>query len=320
MPELPEVECVRRSLERLAVGARVAGVDVRRTDIIARATTTPTAGRARVRPLGGSARRIPHAELLEGCVITALLRRGKQLALVGERDGERRALMVHLGMTGGFIHAPRGAPLPENDHVHVVWRLACPASAPEWTLRVGFRDPRRFGGLTTFPGVEALLEHWSHIGPDALKVTGRQLAAGAGESRRAIKAVLLDQRALAGVGNIYADEALFGAGIDPRTRAGDLDASALDLLAASVRSVLAEAVRAGGSTVRSYADADGAKGTAQQAHRVYGRAGRSCVRCGAHLAGGRVSQRATVWCPVCQPLARRRGPRSRLSTGSGGAS
>jgi len=317
MPELPEVECVRRSLERLARGARIVGVDVQRADVIARASVDAPAGRARSRRGAGPQARIPHAELLVGYTVKSVLRRGKQLAIVGEDAHARRCvLMAHLGMTGHFIHAPRDKALPDSDHVHVVWRLARPSSAERWTHRLAFRDPRRFGGLTTFPSVAALEEHWSQIGPDALAVGPDDLASAASGSRRAIKAVLLDQRAVAGVGNIYADEALFDGGIDPRTPASALNDAALERLSASIRRVLADAVAAGGSTIRSYSDADGTRGTAQHAHRVYGRAGAPCIRCSGPLASARVGQRATVWCPTCQPRLTARGKirPGRLST------
>jgi formamidopyrimidine-DNA glycosylase len=284
----------------LTLKARVIGVEVRRADVIARASVHDPAGRARTRRVAGAAR-IPHAELLVGSVVTRVLRRGKQLAIVGEgADGHERVLMAHLGMTGHFIHAPREKPLPQTDHVHVVWRIAR-AGSKDWTHRLAFRDPRRFGGLTTFPSVAALEEHWSHIGPDALALKADDLAAAARGSRRAIKALLLDQRAVAGVGNIYADEALFDSGIDPRTHADVLPDDAIVRLSASIRRVLASAIAAGGSTIRDYTDADGAEGSAQNAHLVYGRAGEPCVRCGGALSSGRVSQRATVWCPTCQP-------------------
>lgn len=305
MPELPEVECVRRSLERVALRARVVDVDVRRGDIIARANVDLPAGRARTRRKPGAAVRIPKAELLVGSVITRVLRRGKQLAVVGMHDGRERVVMAHLGMTGHFLHARRDTHLSHADHVHVVWHIARPASAERWTHTLAFRDPRRFGGLTTFASVAALEEHWSHIGPDALTVKAADLAGAALGARRAIKAVLLDQRAVAGVGNIYADEALFDSGIDPHTHAADLTAAHIGRLAASIRRVLADAVGAGGSTIRDYADADGAEGSAQNHHRVYGRAGEACVRCGRPLASGRVSQRTTVWCPHCQPPLKR---------------
>ncbi len=316
MPELPEVECVRRSLERLVLGARIVGVDVRRSDIIARAGADAPTGRARARRKAGASARIPRAELLVGSVVTAVLRHGKQLALIGDAHGVPHVLMGHLGMTGHFIHARRTEALSETDHVHVVWRLAVPASAPDWTHRLAFRDPRRFGGLTTFPSASALEEHWSHIGPDALTITPDALAAAAGASSRAIKALLLDQQAIAGVGNIYADEALFDSRIRPTTPARALDAPALTRLAAAIRSILANAIDAGGSTVRSYTDADGARGAAQNSHRVYGRAGEACVTCGGVLASGQVAQRTTVWCPTCQPAVpvRRARTRGRLST------
>ena len=126
---------------------------------------------------------------------------------------------------------------------------------------------------------------------------------------RAIKALLLDQSVLAGVGNIYADEALFEAGISPRQSSRSVSQPALERMAAALRAILAEAISRGGSTLRDYQDADGNSGTATLTHRVYGRGGLPCVRCGRCLAEDEVAQRTTVWCRQCQ-----RGPNKHAST------
>jgi formamidopyrimidine-DNA glycosylase len=138
------------------------------------------------------------------------------------------------------------------------------------------------------------------LGPDALEVSGERLFERTRGSARAIKAGLLDQRVLAGVGNIYADESLFLAGIAPRRRAERLSREQCERLAACVRGVLAVAIEAGGSTLRDYVDADGRAGASQFAHRVYGRGGQACVACGRVLRSAVVGQRTTVWCGGCQ--------------------
>lgn len=282
MPELPEVENVRRSLTPL-LGGLVAGVRSARHDFAFRGATLDPA-----RP----------RDLLAGARIADLHRHGKQLAIVGD-DG--RAIAIHLGMTGQLLWLPgarEGSPALPSDHVHVRWSIRA-ANGPGVLV---FRDPRRFGGAWAFPSFDALRRHrWNALGPDALLVTPRALLEAARGSARSIKALLLDQGVLAGVGNIYADEALFRARIEPRRRAGGVRPEEGRRLARAIRAVLRAAVDLGGSTLRDYRDADGNAGGFQRMHRVYGRGGLGCAVCGQTLREGRVAGRTTVWCPVCQP-------------------
>lgn len=278
MPELPEVESVRRTAERALVGRTVIGVRLRRRDIVE-----------------GDAR---NAALLQGARIVEVRRLGKQLAIVGD-DG--RVLGVHLGMTGQLLWVAHGRRASRTDHVHAEWRLGGdgPGSTPGG--RALFRDPRRFGGLWTFESVEALHERrWRLLGPDAAAVGGEDLRRALGASARAVKAGLLDQRAVAGIGNIYADEALFAAGVHPLRRCDSLTAAEWDRLALEVRRVLGEAIEAGGSTLRDYRDATGEAGSFQTRHVVYGRAGEPCTVCGRTLERLSVAQRTTVACRGCQ--------------------
>ncbi|MBL8763482.1 MAG: bifunctional DNA-formamidopyrimidine glycosylase/DNA-(apurinic or apyrimidinic site) lyase [Phycisphaerae bacterium] len=274
MPELPEVERVVRSLRPHALGAVVHAVRLLRRDIC-EGPSTP-------------------ADLLEGDSIAAVSRRGKLMSIHG-RSG--RVLCVHLGMTGQLT-IRNEAPDPRREtHVHAVWTLAR-ARVVRWLV---FRDPRRFGGLWTFPSAERFVaERLGELGPDALETTAARLSDRLRGSRRAVKAALLDQSVLAGVGNIYADEALFEARIRPTRPAARLRAPEFDALARSVRAVLARAIEAGGSTLRDYLDADGKPGGAARLHRVYGRAGQPCVACAGALKSATVAQRTTVWCPRCQ--------------------
>ena len=277
MPELPEVETVRRALLPLLVGRRVARVELRREDVVVGSRT-------------GEA-------LLEGATIRGIERRGKQMAIVGEARGVRRVLVVHLGMTGQLVHHARAEALSSTTHVHALWTVERGARGGGVLM---FRDPRRFGGLWTLEGEEALRLRWALLGPDGLGVEAETLRERAGASRRSIKAALLDQWVVAGVGNIYADEALFLAGIRPRRMCARLSVREWMVLAGAVREVLARAIEHGGSTVRDYVGGTGEPGRAQLIHAVYGRAGEGCVRCGGVLRGGVVAQRTTVWCPVCQ--------------------
>lgn len=273
MPELPEVESLRLSLLPL-VGRRIASVRLHRADIVT--------------SHDGSTIRPRH--LLAGATVTELRRRGKQLAILA---GDGRVLIVHLGMSGQLFLVPAGGRLSKADHIHSTWSL-------DGRDRLFFRDPRRFGGLWTLPTLDALNERWSALGPDALEVSGPILAAAAQTSQRAIKALLLDQTVLAGVGNIYADESLFLSGIRPGRRSDRLSLPELDILAKAVRTVLRGAIRAGGSTLRDYANASGEAGTAQQSHAVYGLAATPCAVCGTILVGSVIAQRTTVHCPQCQ--------------------
>ncbi len=236
--------------------------------------------------------------LLDGARVRALHRLGKQLAIEAE-DG--RVLVVQLGMSGQLrVEGPAYPPSPPT-HRHVEWRVerrGTPAS------RLLLRDPRRFGGVHAAASMRALQGGaWSALGPDALSVGARALR-HALAGRRAVKAVLLDQGAIAGVGNIYADEALFRARIHPATPAARVPRERMAPLAAALRTVLRAAVTAGGSSLRDYLSADGACGTAQLRHAVYGRAGEACRRCGSLLVGARLAGRTTVHCPSCQPPVR----------------
>jgi formamidopyrimidine-DNA glycosylase len=167
-----------------------------------------------------------------------------------------------------------------------------------------FADPRRFGGLAGLDSPHALEDRWATLGPDALTTPLDDLAEALitelGRANRAVKAALLDQRIIAGVGNIYADEALFAARIHPRKLARRLSPDRVRLLAAHIREILTRAVDAGGSTLRDYVNADGNRGQAQTLHQVYGRAGQPCPACGLSLQTGQIGQRTTVWCRACQ--------------------
>jgi len=288
MPELPEVERLRRSLVPHLVGRTVASAVLLRRDVCEGFRSSRDGGVVRVRC--GS------RHLLMGGTIVELRRHGKQMAIVTD-DG--RALCVHLGMSGQVLWQA-GTPGEHRTHVHAEWKVRLQDNGPGLG-RLLFRDPRRFGGLWAYDTVQALEAHrWSRLGPDALEVTGEQLRDALRGTPRTIKAALLDQRVTAGVGNIYADEALFIAGLRPRRRAGLLGAADLTRLADAVRGVLARSIQTGGSTLRDYVDANGEAGHSQLEHAVYGRGGLACLECGKALRRGCVAQRTTVWCSGCQ--------------------
>ncbi|MFP4004324.1 MAG: bifunctional DNA-formamidopyrimidine glycosylase/DNA-(apurinic or apyrimidinic site) lyase [Alphaproteobacteria bacterium] len=280
MPELPEVETVRRGLAPHLEGRRLARVELRRADL-----------------------RIPFppdfVQSLTGRRIGRLGRRAKYL--VAELD-TGRALIMHLGMSGRFaVQAHGGAPpgtpgSGTGPHDHVVLET-------EAGVRLVYTDHRRFGLMTLADeaGAHPLLRHLG-LEPLGGALTGPALAAALEGRRSPIKAALLDQRIVAGIGNIYACEALYRARLSPRRLSGTVRGSRAERLARALREVLSEAVEAGGSSVRDYAGAGGEPGYFQHAFSVYGRAGAECGRaaCGATITRIVQGNRSTFLCPACQ--------------------
>ena len=275
MPELPEVETVRARLEPVLTGRRFD-----RVEILDPRVTRPFE---------------PHevAAELAGEVVDAVERRGKYLVC---RFRTGRVLLIHLRMTGTLRHVREGA--PEHDpHLRVVVRLDDGSD-------VIYRDVRRFGTwLLLEPGEEqAYLGQRLGEEPLSRAFTPASLAARLDRRRAPVKAALLDQRAAAGMGNIYADEALWRAQIHPLRAAGDLDEQEVKRLHKAVREALKAGIARQGTTLRDYRTPDGAEGRMQTALRVYGREGEPCYRCGAQIGKTRAGGRGTWYCPSCQPL------------------
>ncbi len=275
MPELPEVETVRTRLEPVLVGRRFDRVEIRDPRV-----TRPTEPRE-------------VAVELEGETVAAVGRRGKYLVV---RFESGRVLLIHLRMTGTMRHESGGA--PEHDpHLRVVVTLDDGSD-------VSYRDVRRFGTwLLLEPGEEtAYLAERLGEEPLSRGFTPASLAARFDRRRAPVKAALLDQRAAAGMGNIYADEALWRAKIHPLRPAGDLDEQELKRLHKAVREALRAGIARQGTTLRDYRTPDGEEGRMQAALRVYGREGEPCYRCGAQIGKTRAAGRGTWYCPNCQPL------------------
>jgi formamidopyrimidine-DNA glycosylase len=270
MPELPEVETTRRGLEPLMVGQRIRSAVVRE-----RRMRLPV-------PRG-----LP--QLLAGATVRSLGRRGKYLLV----DCGTGALIVHLGMSGRLWVVRDGAPPAAHDHFDLI--------LDNGTV-VRLRDPRRFGLVLWQRGDPLAHPLLAGIGPEPLSADfdGAALHAVTRGRSAPIKHVLMDSRAVAGVGNIYASEALFRAGIRPGTRAGRLSRERCALLVAKVRETLELAINAGGSSLRDYVQSDGLAGNYQNQFLVYDRAGEPCRRCGAKIRGIRQGQRSTDYCPRCQ--------------------
>ena len=276
MPELPEVETVRRSIEPTLTGAMVRSVRLLRADIVRAGTVSSNA-----------------RELLAGDTIESLTRLGKQLAI---RGSSGNVLVVQLGMTGALLLQPNQS-APPATHVHCIWEL----QSPRGNAQLLFHDPRRFGGLSCFPSFAELQRtKWAELGPDALTVSAGDLTQALARTRRALKAALLDQSVLAGVGNIYADEALFRARLHPRKLAHRITPPDVARLAEAIRFVLNQSLDARGSTLRDYRDGSGTPGGNQHLLKAYGRAGQPCERCLTPLRETLVAQRTTVHCPTCQ--------------------
>lgn len=272
MPELPEVETVRSGLTTLLGStARIDRVELRRDDLRA--------------PIPSS---LP--ERLRGQPILAVRRRAKYLLW----DTPAATLLCHLGMTGTWRLAATG---DERDHDHCVIHLTD-------GRRLVFRDPRRFGLLDVIePGHDASHPRLRALGPeplDATTFTGAALHVATRGRRSALKAMIMDQAVVVGVGNIYAAEALFRAGLRPTLAAGRLTRSGAERLVEAIRTVLTAAIAAGGSTISDFRQAGGDGGYFQHDFRVYGRAGSPCVVCAAVLRHAVVAGRSTVWCPRCQ--------------------
>ncbi len=269
MPELPEVETTRRGLAPFVVGRSIAAIHVREPRL-----RWPVA-----RDLGAK---------LRGQRIDDLGRRGKYLLF----DTAAGTLLWHLGMSGSLRYLPEPDEPGAHDHIDVRF-------AGGGCLR--FNDPRRFGSvhLTSSPLRHPLLES---LGPEPLshEFTGEYLSRAARGRSVAIKQLLMNGRVVVGVGNIYANEALFRAGIRPTRPAGRIARARFESLAAAIREVLADALEDGGTTLRNFVGGDGRPGYFRGSLQVYERDGAPCLRCGRPIVRRVIGQRATYFCPSCQ--------------------
>jgi len=271
MPELPEVETIARGLSPLLAGRRVTSLDVLDS---------------RVFPGDAAAFRREFA----GRLITGVSRRAK-LCLV-EVEGERH-IAFHLKMTGRLLVPDPGMEPPR--HLRVRMEL-------DDGRALHFADMRRFGLCLGFgPGELLEWDFFRRLGPEPLDMSGAEFRRAMAGRQGRVKTLLLNQEVIAGIGNIYADEALFKARINPLTRADALTPKNLDRLLGAIQDVLKRAISAGGSTIRDYRTAEGVAGSFQWSFKVYGRAGLPCPVCGGRLAAAKVGGRTSTFCPRCQP-------------------
>jgi len=276
MPELPEVEVCRRGLQPELEGALIEGVVIRAPKL---------------------RHEIPRAlsELLPGCRILAVRRRGKYLLVDCRREGVEGSLIIHLGMSGHLRFVPRGEPPAKHDHFDLVLAGQC--------LRLA--DPRRFGVVLWQPGppgAAALhpLLATQGIEPLSDDFTVNWIFSSFSKRSGPIKPTLMDSHLVVGIGNIYASESLFRAGISPLRAANRISRARYALLVAAIRETLSDAIAAGGSSIRDYVHSDGSAGWFQIQAGVYGRAGQPCVRCGGVVRQIRQAGRSTYYCARCQ--------------------
>jgi formamidopyrimidine-DNA glycosylase len=274
MPELPEVESVRRQLEPVLVGRRFERVSIDDPRL--------------VRPYEPA----EVAAELEGERVAALERRGKYLIV---RFESGRVLLIHLRMTGSLLCVRNGS-LPDDPHRRAVVTLDDGSD-------VAYRDVRRFGTWLLLEPGEAEPYLVARVGDEPLDAlfTAARLGERLAGRRTSLKAALLDQRTLAGMGNIYVDEALWRARLGPLRPAAGLDRNELRRLHHGIRAALEHGLARQGSTLRDYRLPDGSGGTMQDEFRVYGRRDEPCDRCGTPIARARVAGRTTWFCPTCQP-------------------
>lgn len=287
MPELPEVETIRRDLQKNITGCRIESVNLHTPEVL-----------------------INNDQIrLDGYRIDSIGRRGKYLLvrLAGSEDAGAQPvwMIVHLRMTGRLYLQDSG--VTGAKHVHVSFRLRGPDGLTA-DKQLVFQDTRRFGRIWVLPADSLgnpldLPGGLRTLGPEPLdenftaEVLGRQLGK---RPHTPIKGALLDQKVLAGLGNIYADEALFLSGITPSRMTGSLKSAEISRLTASIRKVLEQAVSCQGTTLRDYVDGWNRKGRFQECLQVYGRGGSPCLTCGSEISKQKLAGRTTCWCPTCQ--------------------
>lgn len=290
MPELPEVETVACGLRAALPGRRILAVRLEKTDFI----DDPAAMELR----------------LPGATVSGIRRLGKNLvvdmvASSTKGDADRLSLLIHLGMTGQIAIISPDAPVPKHTHVFL---------SLDDGRELRYTDVRRFGRMAILAN-EEYERVLGGLGIEPLEISAEEFRTRIGSRNSQIKALLLNQSVLRGIGNIYADESLWRAKIHPRKVGSKLMGEELKRLHRAVQEILREAIRLRGSSISDYVDSDGRKGTFQSKHRVYQRDGKKCSRCGSVIRHGIVAGRSTHFCPRCQPAPRTR-PKTKVKAKS----
>jgi formamidopyrimidine-DNA glycosylase len=270
MPELPEVETTRRGIEPHTLGETIETLVVRQPQL-----RWPVPA-----DLPGK---------LRGRLIRTVRRRGKYLLLATDTG----TLILHLGMSGSLRITAPDAPIKKHDHLDLILGSG---------LCLRFHDPRRFGCLLWTEDAPELHPLLAGLGPEPLEAefSGRHLHDKARGRNGPVKTFIMDSHVVVGVGNIYANESLFRAGISPARPAVRISLERYEKLAEAIRAVLEASIEQGGTTLRDFVNEAGNPGYFQQTLQVYDRAGEACRRCGSSIRLGRLGQRATYWCPHCQ--------------------
>jgi formamidopyrimidine-DNA glycosylase len=271
MPELPEVETVVRGLRRIILNRKIKAVKINPPRIARPYFSGPI-------------------KKLVGCTIIDIKRRGKNILIDFDHN---HTLWVHLKMTGHFYYLPKETPTDKHDHFIVDF------FDDSHTLR--FNDYRRFGYMRLIPTDDLYQQKdLKELGPEPLEISPSDFIDRFRSSQRMIKPALLDQTFLAGLGNIYVDESLYRAGINPRKRTDKIPARKLVELHGIIRSLLREAIKKMGTSVDSFAGVDGRPGEFQKYLKVYGREGEKCKNCGTIIRRIKIGSRSTHYCPRCQ--------------------
>jgi formamidopyrimidine-DNA glycosylase len=282
MPELPEVETVARGLREALPGRRILAVRLGKTDFI----DDPAAMELR----------------LPGTTVSRIRRLGKNLVVDlvaadgSDSGGAGLSLLIHLGMTGQIVIISPDAPVPKHTHVFL---------SLDDGRELRYTDVRRFGRMAVLASDEQERE-LGGLGIEPLEISAEEFRARIGSRNSQIKALLLNQSVMRGIGNIYADESLWRAKIHPRKVGSKLTNEELKRLHRAVQDILREAIRLRGSSVSDYVDSGGQKGAFQLKHRVYQRDGKKCFRCGSAIRHAIVAGRSSHFCPRCQPAPRTR--------------
>lgn len=282
MPELPEVETTRLGLNPWLAGRKITRLEVRQPKL-----RWPVEAQL--------------SQSLPGLTLGQLERRAKYLIfpLFQQNEPANWGLLWHLGMSGSLRMVEPSAPWGKHDHIQLE---VAPLAAGDEQLFLRYHDPRRFGFLLSYEGDPHQHKLLAHLGPEPLskEFNAQYLAAKAKNKRQAIKVFLMSNQQLVGVGNIYANEALFKAKIHPKRPAGSLSLAEIERLVVEVKQVLATSLEQGGTTLKDFVGGDGKPGYFALQLNVYGRAGQKCLVCSTPLETAKLAQRATTWCASCQ--------------------
>jgi formamidopyrimidine-DNA glycosylase len=271
MPELPEVETIVRGLQKTVVGKRIKSIKVIFPGIVKQDTKK-------------------FRKNVEKAKIIRVRRRGKYI-LIDLFNGT--TILIHLGMTGNFLLVKSSS--PRNKHDHLIIRF----NKNPKELR--YNDQRKFGKIKSFPiSKEEKVSELKKLGPESLNISSSGFINLFQKRKGRIKSALLNQQIIAGLGNIYADESLFEAKIHPAQKIDKLSLQELKRLHQVIQIVLRKAIKAGGSSIENYYNINGEIGSFQLQHKVYGREGLSCKRCGTKIRRIKISQRSSYFCPRCQ--------------------